>query len=226
MMTDRRHFLRTPRRRVSALGALAFSLVGLACDHSRGDDGSAVGDATGDVSAVSMASHPTTVVDSIFPVEEEIRRFLETIPTPATELEGGEADRDALVARFVRAVEAADTLDLARIAMNRAEFAYLYYPTSRYVERPYQLSPALVWYQNQNVGGRGLTRLLRRYGGVEMGFVSYRCPDEPEVEGENRYWHGCSVQHQFEGDTVDIRLFGSIWERDGRYKLVGYANAF
>jgi len=226
MMTDRRLFLRTPLRRVSTLAALIFAAAGIACDGSRGGEPTPRGDTADGANSVSMASHPTTVVDSILPPEEEIRRFLETIPTPATELEGGETDRDALVARFIRAVEAADTLDLARMAMSRAEFGYLYYPTSRYVERPYQLSPALVWYQNQNVGGRGLTRLLRRYGGVEMGFVSYRCPDEPEVEGENRFWHGCSVQHQFEGDTVDIRLFGSIWERGGRYKLVGYANAF
>lgn len=175
--------------------------------------------------ALSREANPT-VVDSIFPVEEQIRRFLAEIPDEVTSLSGGAADRDALVRRFVDALEAADTTELVRIAMTRGEFGYLYYPSSRYTERPYQLSPALVWYQNQNVGGRGLTRLLRSYAGEDMRFVSYDCPDEPEIEGRNRFWHRCTVRHLFEGDTVDIQLFGSIWERDGHFKLVGYANAF
>lgn len=166
------------------------------------------------------------VVDSVFPVDEEIRRFQATLPAEATDLSGGAPSRGTLVARFVRAVESADTTGLVRLAMTRSEFGFLYYPTSRYTRPPYRLGPALAWYQNRNVSTRGLTRLLRRYGGEDMGFVSYACPDRAEVEGENRFWHGCTVRHAAGADTVDIRLFGSIWERDGRYKLVGYANAF
>jgi hypothetical protein len=167
---------------------------------------------------------PATVVDSIFPVEEEIRRFQAELREEVTELTGGEASRDALVARFVRALESADTLALAGLAMTPGEFGYLYYPTSRYTRPPYRLSPALVWFQNQNQSSRGLTRLLRRYAGHDMGFLSYDCPDEAEIEGGNRFWHSCTVRHLYQGDRVDIRLFGSIWEREGRFKLVGFAN--
>jgi hypothetical protein len=190
-------------------------------DVAEGRASTKVGDAAPEPGASGAG-----VVDSIFPVEEEIRRFQATLPGEVTALSGGETDRDALVARFVRAVEAADTADLARMAMSRAEYGYLYYPTSRYTAPPYRLSPALAWYQNNNVGGRGLTRLLRRYGGQDMGFVSYACPEPAVVEGRNRFWHRCTVRHQVAADTVDIQLFGSIWERDGHYKLVGYANAF
>jgi hypothetical protein len=172
----------------------------------------------------SSPAPPATVVDSIFPVEEEIRRFQAELGEEITELTGGEASRDALVARFVSALESADTLGLARITMSMGEFGYLYYPASRYTRPPYRLSPALVWFQNQNQSSRGLTRLLRRYAGHDMGFLSYQCPDEAEMEGENRFWHYCTVRHLYQGDTVDIRLFGSIWERAGHYKLVGFAN--
>lgn len=174
----------------------------------------------------AQATPPATVVDSVFPVEEEIRRFQAAYPGEVTELAEGESSRDALVARFVESLEAADSLDLARLSMTPQEFGYLYYPTSRYTEAPYRLSPALVWYQNQNVTGRGLTRLLRRYGGQELNYLSYECPEEGEVEGENRFWHQCQIVHLFEGDTVRIQLFGSIWERGGHYKFVGYANDF
>ncbi|MEX2527749.1 MAG: hypothetical protein WEA09_08955 [Gemmatimonadota bacterium] len=188
----------------------------------------------GDVSrpGAEVAAHeaqttaPATVVDSVFPVEEEIRRFQEAYPGEVTELAGGESSRDALVSRFIESLEAADTVDLTRLSMTPREFGYLYYPTSRYTEPPYRLSPALVWYQNQNVTGRGFTRLLRRYGGQEVNYLSYECPEEAEVEGQNRLWHNCRVVHLFEGDTVSIQLFGSIWERGGHYKFVGYANDF
>lgn len=167
---------------------------------------------------------PATVVDSIFPVEEEIRRFQASLPGEVTKLGGGEASRDALVVRFIGFLETADTLGLAGLTMTRGEFGHLYYPSSRYTYPPYRLSPELVWLQNQNQSSRGLTRLLRRYAGHSMGFVSYDCPEEAEVEGANRFWHQCTVRHLNQGDTVSVRLFGSIWERDGRYKLVGFAN--
>jgi hypothetical protein len=207
---------------IVALGVLAATSCDAAsADATAGEAGSVAGGVPSEPSASGAA-----VVDSIFPVEEEIRRFQATLPGEVTALSGGETDRDALVARFVRAVEASDTADLARLAMTRAEFGYLYYPSSRYTAPPYRLSAALAWYQNNNVGGRGLTRLLRRYGGQDMGFVSYTCPEAAVVEGRNRFWHRCTVRHQAGADTVDIQLFGSIWERDGHYKLVGYANAF
>lgn len=185
-------------------------------------------------------------VDSIFPVEEEIRRFRATLGEAPDTLRRTETELEGVVLRFVRAVEEADTATLAGMSLDRAEFAYLYYPDSRYTRPPYQLSPALTWYRMQNLSGRGLTRLMRRYAGVSMGYIGYECPDEPAIEGENRFWHGCVILHE-EGPTDGgdsetsqgsatasedaspdgvrrIRLFGSIMERDGRYKLVGYSN--
>jgi hypothetical protein len=170
------------------------------------------------------ADAPATVVDSIFPVEEEIRRFQAELPEEVEELTGGEASRDALVARFIASLEAADTTGLAGLAMTPGEFGYLYYPTSRYTRPPYRLSPSLVWFQNQNQSSRGLTRLLRRYAGHPMEYIDFHCPGEAEVEGQNRFWHYCTVRHLYQGDTVEVRLFGSIWEREGLYKLVGFAN--
>jgi hypothetical protein len=196
--------------------ALTVALLLLsACDSALDGSGSF---------AAEPSQAPTAAVDSILPVEEEIRRFLATLPEEVTGLAGGEESRDALVARFVRSLEAGDTLDLARMAMGRGEFGYLYYPTSRYTRPPYRLSPELVWFQNRNQSDRGLSRLLSRYGGQAMGYVSYQCPGEPEAEGENRFWHLCSVSRVQQGDTVSVRLFGSIWERDGHFKLVGFAN--
>jgi len=74
---------------------------------------------------------------------------------------------------------------------------------------------------------RGLGRLLRRYEGRPLDVVSQACEATPKREGPNTLWERCRVRHvRAPGDTVTERLFGSILERDGRFKFVGYANDF
>jgi hypothetical protein len=100
---------------------------------------------------------PAVPVDSVFPIEEEIRRFRADLPGAPAGLDAGASpSRDALVARFVQAVEALDTAAVRDMVVSRAEFAYLYYPFTRFAKLPQQLSPALVWFQIQRQ--RPLTR--------------------------------------------------------------------
>lgn len=51
--------------------------------------------------------------------------------------------------------------------------------------------------------------------------------DRAQVEAGIRYWHRCTVQAIAPGgDTAALKLFGSVMEHAGRYKLVSYANDF
>lgn len=164
-------------------------------------------------------SSAQTVVDSIFPPEEAMRRFRAGLPE-VDSLTGGAASRGELVRRFVRAVEKQDTAELRTLLMNRAEFAYLYFPTSRFARPPLRTDPALLWFQMQMNSEKGIVRLLRRHGGADAGFRGHACEDTPVVEGENRLWERCTVRLA-EGED---RWFGTVIERGGRYKMVGYAN--
>ena len=104
------------------------------------------------------------VVDSILPREEALRRFREGL-APVDSLAGGAGSRDELVAAFVRAIAAADTAAIARMAVSRAEFAYLYYPTAVEGKPPYDLEPGLMWftlYERSNEGARNGLDALRR----------------------------------------------------------------
>lgn len=178
------------------------------------------------VAPAAAAEHQPVHVDSIFPIEEEIRRFRAALPDSAAALEGGAASIDELVARFLDALEARDLPALGGMAMTPAEFVYLYYPSTRFTRRPYELSPALVWFQLENYGSKGLNRALTRHGGKPLDSTGYTCPAEPEVEGENRIWSGCIV-HRVDpesGDTTSLSLFGGIIERDSRFKFINYAN--
>ncbi|MBV9772421.1 MAG: hypothetical protein JO040_00630 [Gemmatimonadetes bacterium] len=202
---------------------LALSCVVLAACGGR--DGSA---AEHDAAA---ASRPTTsqpaVVDSALPVQELLRRFRADLPTTPTEL-AGVASRDSLVARYVGALQANDTSALEPLVLDRAEFAYLYYPTTPQSKPPYELPPALMWFQLQSSNRKGVFRAFRELGGKPLHYAGYRCDEKPEVQGENRIWNGCLVRIRPEGQgkVEEARLFGGIIERAGRFKFVSYANAF
>ena len=152
-----------------------------------------------------------------------LARLREGLPVPAA-LHGGETSRDALVRRFVRSLEAADTADLRRMTMTRAEFAHLYYPGSAYTRRPTRQEADLVWFLHIQDSEKGVSRALARYGTAPLGYAGYACAPEPLREGRNVLWHGCAVRIAPAGDTLRLRLFGPILERDGRFKLYSYAN--
>jgi hypothetical protein len=165
------------------------------------------------------------VVDSIFPVEEEIRRFRAVLGPEPERLGGGASSRDALVARFAAAVEEADTAAFRDMLLTRDEFGWFYYPTSRFAVPPYRHPPALVWFELENGSSHGLGRVLDRLAGRPLGMTGYSCPSAPLVEGRNEIWEGCVVRLQGgEGGPGDAILFGSILERDGVYKFLSYTN--
>jgi hypothetical protein len=169
-----------------------------------------------------------TIVDSILPIEEEIRRFRSTLEgAPPAAFTGGAASRDVLVDRFITALEAADTATFRELLLTRAEFAYLYYPHTRFTAPPYELSPALLWFQMENGTSRGFHRMVQRMAGHPAHAAGYTCPSPALQEGPNRIWEACVMQLRPPGgDPMDFRLFGSIVEHGGVFKFVSYANGF
>jgi hypothetical protein len=218
------HGNRLPRR-VRALMIVLVTLLGLlvlgACSQGESRE-------TGAESVLPIESREerrTPVhIDSIFPMEEEVRRFREGLSAPS-ELTGGASSIDALADRFLRGLEAGDAPQLAGLALDRAEFAWFYFPHTIYVDGPYELSPSLVWYQLQNRSARGLTRALHRYEGKQLHDTGIECATAPEEHGPDRIHHGCAVLGELpSGEQVREVLFGSVLERDGQFKFVSFTN--
>lgn len=206
---------RAPTRTHARLAA-ALLLGAAAC---RADAQPTVSDPSAEL---RPASAP--VVDSILPIEEALRRF-QAAAGPPPEALSGAPTRDSLVVAFVAAVERADTAALAALPLTAAEFGAFYYPHSRFTAPPYQLAPELLWLQIQNEQGRGATRLLRRFAGAPLGYLGYACEPEPRTEGPNRVWERCRLRLRGErGDTVALRLFGSVLERGGAWRLMSLSN--
>jgi hypothetical protein len=167
------------------------------------------------------------VVDSILPIEEEVRRFLETVDSVPVTLRHGASSIETLVRRFLRAVETLDTLAFARLVLQRDEFIGLYYPHTDFTGPPYSLSPALLWFQMQNRSSRGMTRLLQRDGGHAIKVRSVSCPPAARHEGPNLLWEGCLVEvTDSAGAARGRRLFGTIIERDRTFKFLTLANEY
>lgn len=165
------------------------------------------------------------VVDSILPVAEALARFRAEAGPRTDTLRGAAPSRDALVARWSAAVAASDTAALNALLLDRAEFAWLYYPGSRMSLPPYEAPPGLLWGQLLASSEEGATQLLRRFGGRPFRAAALRCPAPPVAEGDNRLHERCEVRVTAAGAPAGfVRLFGTILERDGRFKFLGYAN--
>ena len=113
------------------------------------------------------------------------------------------------------------------MAISRAEYGYLYYPTSAYARKPYELAPDVAWLLSSQSGEKGLTRLVQRLSGRVLRSSGYRC-GQPSTEAKNRIWRDCTVTFIDPATSITVtrQLFGSIIEREGRFKLLSFANDF
>ncbi len=186
--------------------------------------GACVGDARS-ATPPAAAEAPGGVVDSALPIPVLLDRFRATTADTPAVLRGGAESPRALTVALLGAVARHDTATLRALVMSRAEFAWLYYPHTRFTAPPYELGPELVWLQLGAASETGAVRLLARYGGSALRLDALTCDDSVRIEGPNRIIGGCRVRFA-SGDSAarELRLFGALLNRDGRYKFLSYAN--
>lgn len=165
------------------------------------------------------------VVDSILPIDEQLRRFSVGLDRTDT-LRHASPSRDALVRRFLEALSTSDTTSLNAMVLDRSEFAFLYYPTAAISKPPYEAPPQLLWGQIISSSNEGLPKLLARTAGESIALDGIACDTAVVSEGDNLLHSNCRVTLRIgRGAPTTGRLFGTIIERGGRFKFIGYANA-
>lgn len=211
-----------------AWGALALCAI-VGCNSPRDAQGAA-SPASIDRDSVARVrqdsinrAQPGYVVDSILPPAESLRRFQQDVVNPG-EFANAESSRDALVARFITAVETNDSLSLIRSAVHRGEFAHLVYPQSPFAQPSSYQPPDVAWFQLSNGSVQGFRRTMVRHGGSTMGFRGYRCPNQPERVGDLTIWRGCLLELRVDGVPSTTRLFGPIVSRHGKFKFLSLSN--
>jgi hypothetical protein len=168
------------------------------------------------IAAASAAVAPPTI-------EEELAAFRSGM-TVQPQAIAGPPTRDLLVRLFERALAKRDTSALRKLQLTREEFAYLYYPDSKMARPPYELGPDMMWMQIQSQSNRGFQRLLERHGGRKLVVRGLEC--QPPDRENAVIIHNCGVRTDGDLAGKAEQLFGSIIERDGRFKFVGFANRF
>lgn len=203
--------------------AASACLLALACgdrECSAPEQGAARGPLHAD-SAAPDVRQPDTASNA-----SALAQFRSTLVRPSGGLEGGADSRQALVTRVVTALASADTGALRRMAVSRAEYAWLIYPESPLVHPPYRQPIDVAWMLHAAPHAKGFTRLLERLAGRLIRFQSVTCNPEPVIQGANRFWTGCTVRFTLESEAVEMQLFAAIVERDGALKVMSYDNDF
>ncbi len=200
---------------------LVVCLVLVGCGREKAAEGGV--DSHRIASAAASEPSPGSVIDSALPIAEHLRRFRAGLDS-TDRLRGGSPTPQALARRFLGAVAQRDTLALAAMVLTRSEFAWLYYPSHIYYDPPYELDPGTFWMLTQGNSEKGLTRVVRRYGGQALEYRELRCTASRNVKPPLTESERCALDFTVGGQLETRRLFGSIVGDGGHYKFVSYAN--
>jgi hypothetical protein len=170
--------------------------------------------------APATDAEPKSHVDSVRSIADELARFRVGL-TPVTDLHGGARSRGTLIKQFLAALAAHDTVTLQRLHLTRAEYAYLYYPYTVHTHPPYEQPAGLAWMLTTQSSQKGLKRLLARLAGTRPPLAGYTCAST-EPQDLNILHRECVLKLQ--GNSAPQQLFGTIIERNGRFKFVSYSN--
>ncbi len=152
-----------------------------------------------------------------------LREFQKALPARPERLTGASASREALVERFLGALERGDAAALEAMRVSPVEFAHLYFPESIFMRPPYELDPRVVWMQIDAASNTGLRRAVQRHAGARLRYVGLIC-QPPQAQGIV-VLHGCDVRRLgVSGDTLRDRMFGAILERAGQFKFLSLEN--
>jgi len=169
----------------------------------------------------SLVKTPGYVVDSIFPMEEMVRRFQTESGSPVAALSGGERSIDALLRAYWSLLARGDTVSMTPLVASQREFAYLYFPASR--ELTDGVPPAISWLLLGNHSGRGLTRSLSA-AAADSSILGTTCRPLELDAGESRITGPCAVIRR-RADRPDTLWFVKhVIEHRGIFKLMSFAN--
>jgi hypothetical protein len=206
---------------VSRSSVLAVVALAAACERPSSDEEG--GRSRSTLSDSALRASPGYVVDSALPSAELLRRFRVGVDRVAG-LDGA-ASRELLVKRFFTALETRDANAMHALAVTRAEYAWLVFPGSTLSAPPYNQPPDIAWLLLQAHSNTGMARVLERDGGGRVRYLEHACA-KVEVDGTARVHSSCTVRVFADGQYLNRRLFGSIVEHNGRFKLLSFANDY
>jgi hypothetical protein len=145
-------------------------------------------------------------------------------PTPVTvrHLANAASSPEELARGFLRALAVADVSTLKALRLTKAEFCDHVFPELPSSKVP-NLSCDFAWDQATLRSDGGLYDLLSSYGGKRYELVSLRFAGGTEPYKTYRVIKDARlVVRDEKGEEKEVKLFGSMLEMDGRYKLFSF----
>lgn len=140
----------------------------------------------------------------------------------AARFDGLQPSLDALGSRFLEALASSDRDALRSIAISKEEFERNVWPKLPASRPGSNLTPDWVWSQYALKNNASFESLMQRYGGQQYEYAGL------EFRGETRDYgdfllHMESVLRVVDGgEEKKVRLFGSVIEQAGQFKIYGF----
>jgi len=168
--------------------------------------------AAGCASVISSEQEPAAPVRAAQPAPQ---------PTPRV-LINAQSSPEAVARHFLKALAARDLTTMRSLRITKDEFCQLIFPQLPSSKIP-NLSCDFAWDQATLKSEGGLYDLLPRYAGKRYEMISLRF-----AKGTDSY-HGYKVHKETHlivkderGEKRELRLFGSMLELDGQFKLFSF----
>lgn len=130
---------------------------------------------------------------------------------------------EALSRAVLAAVEARDAGALRALALSKEEFEAHVWPHLPAARPERNLSPSFIWGDLHRKSHLTLRSTLAAHGGRKYEFVSVRFLGDTTAYGSYRVHRESELTVKLtDGTERQIRLFGSMIEKGGRYKAFSY----
>jgi len=134
-----------------------------------------------------------------------------------------EGSIDDLVRAVLDAIERRDVDALRQLALNEHEFRTVVYPELPAARPERNLSFDYVWNDLKTKSDHSLAGIVEKYAGTPLTIVRVSFEDGVSQYPSYVVHRQCRlVVRNAEGLEEEVRLFGSVFEQDGRFKVFSY----
>jgi hypothetical protein len=199
---------KTSRRAIRGLAAALFAIAVQSCSREQGG----LGPEAAAPAAPAEAGPPPPAEPPAPP------------SGPVTSFSGGAASPEELGRKALAAIALKDAAALAALRVTEAEYRDILFPKFPEAQRPENtLKVEFHWFLLDSKSKAGIRDAINNYGGKTLTLEGIVVTDGVVDHGTYKIHRKVLLRCRMpNGGTEDLRIFGSIVEMDGQFKVLSY----